>query len=571
MKETPMPHNVVPFARDAGFLRSRARDHARAGRMLEAMELYRMLAGREPRDPLQLLELANQYSEMGAYELGNRLLFELAQNEHHVAACLFALGRNFFSMQDARRAQDCLLTAIRLEPSGPFAEEAEAILDMLDEAAAGTLAGNRIEKAMQRGVRALETNQPERAVRWIGYAIRKGEENPEALALLCFAHLACGHPDEAMRWARRAYRRNRRSVYALCAMACALFALNNPLLCAKFLDRAQGEAALPHEIALLCQSACEVGAHDMVLSLLRAVHAEQPYTPSLLHMLAAAYWNIGQARQAQQHWATLRRLDPGNLVASVMHERAKKKAALGEEQEPPGPEDQCGYRIELSPEDSIEKLLIVQQTLRRGPEALQARFDADAELAAILAWGLTVQDEHDGTRNAMLSLLGSLKGEKADRMLLALLTDADQSEDIKREAMSLLTKRGLCGPFYMESGGRILRVMGQAVTPETALPSNCERILQATVDRLTPRYGDVVRDLSRIWLDFLRRRQNPEESLRRPRLWMAALECAYRARHQKEADLDRLCARQRVSPRALKRCVRLLLNETPVKPRRKGE
>jgi len=568
MKETPQPTNLVPFARDAGFLRARAQEHIRAGRMLEALDLYRMIAGRAPDDARGQMELAALYSDMGAYELSNRLLFAQAQCGGHEAACFFALGRNFFAMRDAHRAQDCLLTALRLEPGGNYAEEAEMLLDNLDEAVAPGPAAGRVEKAIRRGIQALESGRPDGAVRWITYALHRQGEDAELLTLLCFAHLNAGRPREGLEWARRAYRRDRGDVYALCAMASALFALESPNLCAKFLHMAQAEAEMPQEIALLCQTACEVGAHDMALSLLRAVQAERPYTPSLLHMLAAACWNTGQVRQAARHWATLRRLDPADLVAVAMYRRAEKKveADQGDSQEPPPLEEQCAYGAELSPEDAIEKLLEVQQTLRRGPEALQARFDEDAGFAAILAWGLTVRDENDATRGAMLSLLGSLQGERANRLLLGQLTDPGQSEGIKREAIGLLAIRGLSGPHYMESGGRILRVMGRTLSLQAALPPNCERILQAVVDRLTPRYGDVVQELSLIWLGFLRRRKDPGQPLKRPRLWMAALECAYRARRRErlgleQVGIERLCVRQGVSPRALRRRLRMLLQE----------
>jgi hypothetical protein len=345
-------------------------------------------------------------------------------------------------------------------------------------------------------------------------------------------------------------------------MACALYALGSPVLCAKYLDLAEAEAEMPQEIALLCQSACETGAHDLVLMLLRAVHAEQPYTPALLYMLGAACWNTGQVRQALVYWGTLRRLDPGNLAACVMHERAKRRLPAGDTQEPPQAEEVCGYRMELSAADSIEKLLRVQQTLRQGTEALQRRFDEDQEFAAILAWGLTVQDERDATRMAMLSLLGTLRGERAEGMLLAVLTDPEQSEAVKREAMSLLTRRGLCGPYYMECEGRVLRVMGQALPPRVTLPPSCERILQAAVDRLTPQYGDVVREVSDIWLPFVQRRQDPGAPLKRARVWIAALEYAYCARYDPPANLRLLGERRRVPVRALARYARRLMQET---------
>jgi hypothetical protein len=341
-------------------------------------------------------------------------------------------------------------------------------------------------------------------------------------------------------------------------MACALYALGYPTLCAKYLDLAEEAAEQPAELALLCQSACETGAHDLALMLLRATYAEQPYVPGLLHMLAAAFWNTGQIRQALQHWATLRRLDPGNLVAWVMHERAKRRVEQGDVQEPVA-EETCSYHMELAAEDAVEKLLEVQQTLRQGREALQKRFDTDAEFAAILAWGLTVRDENAATSFAMLTMLGTLYGERAEGMLLGVLTDPVQSDEMKREAIGLLARRGLCGPYYMERGGRVLRVMGQALPTRAELPPGCERILQAAVDRLTPRYGDVVRELSGIWLPFLDRRADPAEPLRRPRVWIAALEYVYRANVSQPVSLIRLSTLRRVSPRALRRRVWALL------------
>lgn len=564
MNEINVPHNVVPFARDVGFFRARAQEHARAGRMLEALELFRLMAERA-QESVQHLEVAAHYSAMGAYELSNAWVYELLQRGEHVAACFFTLGGNYFAIQDHRRAQDCLLTALRLEPEGHFAEQAESMLDMLDESVHEQDMGERrADRALRRGMQALESGQPERAVRWLTYAMRKGGEDVETMALLGFAYLSCDRPKDGLACARRAYRRGKGNVFALCAMACALYALNYPVLCVKYLDLAEQAAQTPQEYALLCQTACETGAHDLVLMLLRAVHAEQPFSPSLLHMLAAACWNTGQVRQALQHWGTLRRLEPDNLVASARHEYAKAHVLLqGDVQEPPEPEEMCPYRMELSPEDCIEKLLSVQQTIRQGTEALQARFDQDTELAHILLWGLTVQDEQDATRFAMLSLLGSLRGERADRMLLALLTDTTQSEALKREAMSILVKRGLCGPYYMELGGRILRVMGQIATMQDRLSPMCERILQVAVDRLTPRYGDVVQEISGIWLPYIQQLEDPGQSLTNPRIWATALEAAYCILYQRTWSPRRLCTQHGISGRILIRYTRRLLRAMP--------
>ena len=558
MNENPKVYNVVPFARDAGFLRTRAQGHARAGRMLEALELYRMAAERAPDNALRQLELAAQYGRMGAYELSNRILFSLLQRGEHVAAVFFTLGSNFYAVQDAWRAQDCLLALAQIQPEGEFSEQSEEMMDQLDELLTSEHGQGRAGKAMLRGIAALEAGQADAAVRWIGYAVQHGGADAEGMAMLAFAHIAGGDAREGLIWARRARRRSRHSVPALCAMACAFYALGNPLLCARYLDFAEEEAELPQEMALLCQSACETGSHDLVLSLLRRVHASQPYVPGMLHMMAAACWNTGQLRQAAQYWGTLTRLDPDNLTARILHERARQRAAEGGDlQEPPGPEELCNYNMELSVEDTIDQLFSVQRAIHEGPEGLQRRFDADTELAALLAWGLTVRDAEDGTRRAMLSLLAHLRGERADRILLAQLTEAGQSEEIRREALGLLALRGLDGPFYMECGGRIVRAVGRPAGGNVSLPRNCERVLQAAVDRMTPRYGDVVCEASDLWLAYAR--DHLREPVHRPQIWVAALECAFRIMRGLPPRFRQIAAQASISSRTLRRHTRKLL------------
>jgi len=500
---------------------------------------------------------------MGAFEPAKRILFEMAQRGEQTAACFFALGRNFFLMRDALKARDCLLIALRLNPEGPFAGEAEEMLKRIVGQASARPTPGRVEKAMRRGSLALETGCSERAVRWFAYTVQKTGEDAESLAMLSFAQLSAGRPREGLILARRACSHDRRSVYALCAMACALFALGNTNLCEKYLAFAKTRAETPQETALLCQTACEVGAHGMATALLRASQAENPYISSLLHALAAAYWNTGQAQRAMRYWSLLRRLDPGNLVTNLMYERAKAKTDQDNGQAP-APEERCAYSMDLPPEIAVSKLLDVQRALRDGTGALQDRFDKDAGFAAVLAWGLTVHDGDDATCRAMLTILQSLHGERADRILLAQLTDPAQSEEIKRKIIGLLPTRGLFGPHYMESNGRIVQVAGQALLLRTPLTPGCERILQAAADCLAPRYGDVTQELSRMWLCYLQRRDDPGEPLQRSRLWIQALEYAYHTRMLERSgkerhELEWLRKHCTKVPRALRRRVKMLL------------
>ncbi len=543
--------NVVPFKRDAAYIRARAGEHQRAGRSLEALELTRLSAERAPEDAEAQLALARQYQEIGAYELANRALFALLQRGQNELECFLLLGESFYAMQDPVRADDCVLAAMRLKPEGEQADRAEAMLEDIEEMAQPAAPHGRAMQALMRGVRAMEQGESSRAIRWLSYAMDHGEGDAQGHALRAFAYLGAGEQKAALSDARQAIKRDKNSVQALCAMACALSALKSAVLSAAYLDKAQEKAETSQEVALLCQSACDTGRHDMVIALLRELRPSHPYTPQLLHMMGAAHWNIGQVQQAVQHWGTLRRVDPENLVAAHLHDMARAALPDGDAQEPP--EEPVSYLMELPLDACIERLISLHQQVRQGREAAQRALDEQPGFAALLRWAMTIQDADHATRRTILSLLGSLTGDKAEAMLLGALTEPGFAEEERRMVLAALAARGRTGPYHVEMRGHILRVMVQNTAPGGALPPSCERVLQGAVDRLSPRYGDVAQELSALLLPYVCGRNAPDAPLKRPGVWMAALEYVYCLRHELPMQVVRRCRELKVSPRLLKK------------------
>ncbi|MDR3050453.1 MAG: hypothetical protein LBU67_01860 [Oscillospiraceae bacterium] len=556
MSEKHPEYNVVPFARGPAYLRARAMDHQRAGRMLEALELLRVRAGRDPGDARMQLDLADQYAQMGAYELANRSLFALLQRGECPTDCLMALAENFYAQQDATRAMDCLLAAMRLRPQEEQAERIGALLDELEEEEASPPRGRAV-RAMRRGMRALETGEPQAALRWIGYAITHGVYGAGAYALRAFAYLAAEDPRRALQDARRAHRIDGQDVQALCAMACALHALGSGVLSAAFLDKGYACAKTSQDYALLCQSACETGHHDLVLQMLSTLRHAHPYAPQLLHMLAVAYWNTGQVLAAVQQWGTLRRIDAENPVIACLHRQAKEQLAQGDVQEPPP--EALSYRMELPVTDCVDHLMTLHRAVQGGPDALCSRLAEDESLVALLRWALSIQDEGSATRRTVLALLASLPGAQPEKLLLEVLTDLTHGEDNKRQALAALAARGRTGPYYVDTQGHLRTAMVRATRVKVPLAPSCERVLQGATDRLAPKHGDVANALTDILLPYVCGRLEPGAPLRHPHVWVAALEYAYHLRHGGGMALRQRCARLGVSLRLLKKYAGRLL------------
>lgn len=124
---------VIPFKQDGNFFYRRARKYMSDNNYFEALSFYTKAVELEPDNPEYLLDLAEAFTETDNFEDSNQILLGLIQQGEQVSECFFGLGCNFLGMQDYAKAQESFLKYLQLEPDGIYYEDANEILDMLEE------------------------------------------------------------------------------------------------------------------------------------------------------------------------------------------------------------------------------------------------------------------------------------------------------------------------------------------------------------------------------------------------------------------------------------------------------
>lgn len=450
---------LLPFAQSAQTLRRFAGKHRAQGNDLQAVEFLRMSLLREENDEETSLALAEAYAAIQCYALSNRILIPLIGSERVGEESIFGVGCNMLSLGMNDCARDCFVMYLQRYPGGERVQDAVEMLESCEEPEdALSPAQARVEKRVQRALEALDGGRAALAVRLLQRAVRIGKRNSGVYALLSFALLAVPDAKQAVLAARRALCICRDDLRARCAMAVSLYVCGAKKSGRAFLEKAAEQAQEEDEAMLVCHTACEMDAPDVVLKVLADTEADAPYCDDLLHLTACAHYNNGNREEAIRRWKLLKRIDPLDTVADYRL-RAAEAGELPEK---------IPYLRQAPLEETLRRLSRLRVLVQEGAGPLQARLDSDDnELQRLLGWALTSDEE--GVAKTAAGLLMSLTGPRADALLLGVLSDADAPRKLKHEALAALCVRGKTGPFHVVVDGRMTLVRVSSTQDQKAV------------------------------------------------------------------------------------------------------
>lgn len=439
---------VLPFSRSAEQVRSLASKRQAQGNPIKALELLWLSLGKAPEDPETLQAMAALYASIGCLALSNYAYFALtSQSEAYASEGFFGLGVNFYDMQLYGTAHDCLVLSLQKNPDAEFASDAIDLLDAIDEMREpADLRSDRMRRRMERVLAAMDDGRANLAVKQIRRVRSLNHPGSGLGSLEAFAKLAAGDEKGALQAARKAARKHPEDVRALCAMASSLKANRSFDAGRVYLHRASEHATRPDEVQLVCQTACEMGEHAFIVSLLSASESHTPYAEELLHLLAVASHNSGNTQGAQDRWRMLRRINPMDTVATYWLQ-------LAEEGRLP---EQISYAPDVPLSEILVRLEKLRQMVHEGPEAMQQRWQEDISLEQLLLWGLFC--EEPGIAQAMCGVLATLGDSKAQAMLREVLCDPNVAASVKQSVLATLHTMGAKGPYYAVMEDRLTLV-----------------------------------------------------------------------------------------------------------------
>lgn len=559
-----MSENFFSLNRSAAYLRRRAGENRRAGRLGEAATLLHLAMEAEyPPAPALLSDYSELLSSVGLYEASDELLYEMLQtgSEEEQGACFYALGENAYAQGEMRRAMDYL--SIFLD--GECADEAyNHALDLLENAQTAASAGPvkrgegepYAQRLVTRALDQMRDGYGQNAMRMLRRA-NHVHRTADAYSLMAICAMAQGELGAAQTCCRKALRLKPDSVRVLCTLTCAYAAQGRKNMMQRTLIKALRACKNEQDDLAVGQCAADLGLHHIVQLCCGRVRRKTPYHPMASQMYAIACVNTGRLRRASRVWGAMSRMRGEDTVLSF-YDHFISDCIEENRPELKGLQLPYGYQV---PGIEVQRRLIALSHLfaSSDTQAVCDQFEKDAALRAQVKWLLYLPSSRGNTVRAAMAILGRVGSERAKRMLLCMLLSDVHSDEQKQEALSVLSHLGHQKPCFAYLHGALVRAIPQGEEAQQ-IPQGYEQIIQMTINCMGVDDHEQAEKIMRIWTNYAKTLGEHPDMLTHSDVWPLALEWAYGKIEGKKITAREIARREGVPSRLIKRLGRRILS-----------
>lgn len=186
--------NVVPFERPAAYWAGKARRHYTPAQLPDAARMMRK-ALEKSGDSSLALELSEIYAGMGCFTAAERCLIRVSARQGLTGSLCYAIACCALNRGQEDLADEALDQCLRLEPEGPYSEQAQDLLEMypwkqswppphcarsdaLRRRSIRLLGQGRLEEATETAKRAWAKGASPQAGLWLGMLLPPREALP---------------------------------------------------------------------------------------------------------------------------------------------------------------------------------------------------------------------------------------------------------------------------------------------------------------------------------------------------------------------------------------------------------
>lgn len=314
---------VVPFALTATRVRRRAEEHARRGRVLEAIELYRR-AAQEDEMPTGWLYLARLLRSNACYEQAMRVLYRMICRGDVPPDAWLELAKCQRALDMREGVQDSLY---HLLDEDPYSDSADEARDMLAQMDGEDLPKEpfRLPVISRRAMAAWRQGEWKLAERRFRRVAKLSKQPGGVYATLAMLSLTSPKPQTALVYAARAMRLEPHNIRVR-TMAAVCFAMQGK----KRYAQALLEKCIPDVRTVSEENAVMTALDSLSMKALKQRFTEArrkitPYRAELLRLAADMAAAKGDLDSAAKLWNTMLRIDPQDTMAQAMLRLAQQE------------------------------------------------------------------------------------------------------------------------------------------------------------------------------------------------------------------------------------------------------
>lgn len=592
-------HNVVLFPVGAAAYAERAMKALERMQHDKALKYFRRAAEIEPGNPVHQCNLAGALAETGLYEQSNDILQHIVSDmEPGMTECYYFMANNWAYLGRFDDSLAMLEQYKKQDPHGMYAEEAEAMMEMLQyELASQTNRGLprnakawkdkdegaeksrgqasdawRVEEASSRNdyshlseqeqehIRARRLLEEGRFSEAVDVLKRLIEQDPDYLAAgnnLALAYYYMGRFGEAITTLHHVLERDSGNLHALCNLAVFEHNAGHEEIVQSLVELLSKMEPMHREHAYkLATTMGILGEHaEAYRHLKRIAISGNLQEASVFHYAAVAACYMSRYDEAARWWAACRRLDPSSEIATYYLEKLQQLHPDAELNPTPSyhyrlPYDEAKHRLfkqtigSHAPGDADSETSITEMSTSA---EWQAALKHDPLVRSSLFWALRFGEMP--SRLQALEAMMLLGDDEAREALLSLLVDPEQNIYMRQLSYYILRRLHVEGPlpFLSENGTEMLEApyAGCQLSGESIDESGVIMALRQHMDNQYELY--MVHDAEVLWLEFLARSKPDQPKVVKVEAWAAAVECLILKLYQRGVTYRETAERYQVS------------------------
>lgn len=311
---------VVPFERPADYWAHRARRHRSLDRSPDKARLLRK-ALEKSGDPQMALELSALYLSMDCYTAAERYLLRAAVTGGLTGELCYLMGCCALNRGAEELGEAALDASLRLDPDGPYAEQAQDVLETYPWSWEKPLPGRaRAEVYCRRARRALLWGRREEALLLARKSWRRGKTRDCAYLLGTLLPPVQGIP-----YLKAGLRMGPDRPAGHFFLAVAYFQQGKPRRARAEMERAYPLCDTLGAVQHFLDAAERAGCLDMALRLVDEKLQRIPLSADCLRLKYLCLRRMGRDEQARRILETLLEIDPDD-AAALWYRRHPEKA-----------------------------------------------------------------------------------------------------------------------------------------------------------------------------------------------------------------------------------------------------
>lgn len=316
---------VIKLRLDANFFFERAVRSLDRYRYDKALKYFQKAVEYEPENPVNHCNMAGILSEMGNYAASNQVLEQILNEvDPMMVECHFYMANNYANMEQFAEAEQQLLIYRNEDRGGPFASEAEELMELIHHELARSGQQHQVtvqEQQVQSDPDELHdeardllaTGQLEQACDVLRQVLAQQPEHDAARNNLAVTLQHLGQLSQAAEQIEYILERDSSNLHALCNRASLMQQLGEyDQLQAQIVTLRQLRPMHQEHLMKLAITMAMLGEHDMAYRHFRRLLHQQPLRQhqELYHYMAAAACYVGKYEQAEQIWRNMLRFAP---------------------------------------------------------------------------------------------------------------------------------------------------------------------------------------------------------------------------------------------------------------------